>query len=151
MTCWKFNRESLVEQTCNLFLRILLTTSLLGIFLNKAEAEVNATIGSGWTHTLILKTDGSLWTVGRNQHGQLGDGNTTDRNESIKIVDTGVIDVAAGQQHLLFVKSDGSLWAMGDNQYGQLGDGTTTNRTTPVKIVNNDVSQVEASKPFPLS
>ena len=29
------------------------------------------------------------------------DGNTTDRNESIKIVDTGVIDVAAGQQHSL--------------------------------------------------
>ena len=108
------------------------------------QTEYNATVSSGYHHTLFTKTDGSLWTVGRNQYGQLGDGNTVDRNESIKIVNSDVIDVAGGQYHSLFIKSDGSLWGMGRNNYGQLGDGTTTDRTSPVKIVDANVSKVEA-------
>ena len=63
------------------------------------QTEYNATVSSGYHHTLFTKTDGSLWTVGRNQYGQLGDGNTVDRNESIKIVNSDVIDVAGGQYH----------------------------------------------------
>ena len=35
--------------------------------------------GSG--HTLFIKTDGSLWGMGGNNRGQLGDANLTDRNK----------------------------------------------------------------------
>ncbi len=38
-----------------------------------------AYVSSGGNHTVIVKTDDSLWAVGDNQYGQLGDGSTTDK------------------------------------------------------------------------
>ena len=63
--------------------------------------DYNSTVASGYNHTLFTKTDGSLWVMGRNDYGQLGDGTTTDRNASVKIVDANIIAVAAGQSHSL--------------------------------------------------
>jgi alpha-tubulin suppressor-like RCC1 family protein len=36
-------------------------------------------IACGYTHTFILKNDGSIWSCGFNNNGQLGLGNTTKR------------------------------------------------------------------------
>ena len=82
-------------------------------------------VASGDNHILFVKTDGTLWTMGNNKHGQLGDGTTTYHRTPVQVANH-VLQAAAGEYHSLFVKSDGSLWAMGDNYYGQLGDGTTT-------------------------
>jgi alpha-tubulin suppressor-like RCC1 family protein len=86
-------------------------------------------------HSLFVKSDGSLWGMGENQYGVLGDGSTTDRHSPVKIVSSGVVAVATGARHSLFLKSDGSVWGMGDNSYGQLGDGTLDERDTPVLII----------------
>src|ERR1019366_7020174 len=83
-------------------------------------------IAAGHYHSLFLKSDGSLWAMGGNGFGQLGDGtfNQTGINSPKKIVGTNVTAIACGGDHSLFLKSDGSLWGMGDNEAGQLGDGT---------------------------
>jgi hypothetical protein len=94
-------------------------------------------VAGGLFHSLILKTDGSLWVMGNNSAGQLGDGTTTQHNAPEQILPGGVQAVAAGANHSLILKTDGSLWAMGDNLYGQLGDGTTTARNTPERIAMN--------------
>src|SRR5579862_68697 len=94
-------------------------------------------VSTGWYHTLFIESDGSLWAMGRNDNGQLGDGTTTSRNVPEMIVPSNVVMVAAGVAHSLFVKSDGSLWAMGANGNGQLGDGTTTDQHSPEQIVFN--------------
>jgi hypothetical protein len=78
--------------------------------------------------TLTVTTPGSLWSVGWNYYGQLGDGTTTQQITPELIISSGVQTIAAGYGHSLFLKADGSLWAMGWNYYGQLGDGTTTRR-----------------------
>lgn len=95
-------------------------------------------------HTLLIKTDGSLWAYGNNSFGQLGDGSTTSTNTPEQIVASNVTAVAVGQYFSLFLKSDGSLWAMGDNRQGQLGDGTTTSRSKPEKIVPSGVTAIAA-------
>ena len=97
-------------------------------------------------HSLFLKTNGSLWAMGSNSSGQLGDGTTTQRNSPVQVVSSGVTQVAAGHYHSVFLKSDGSLWAMGSNSSGQLGDGTTTNRNSPVQILASGVTQIAAGK-----
>ena len=88
-------------------------------------------IAAGQDHSLFLKSDGSLWTMGDNVEGELGDGSFNNTNQPEQIVPSGVTAIAAGAYHSLFLKTDGSLWAMGMNIAGQLGDGTgnySTNR-----------------------
>ena len=50
----------------------------------------------GFYHSLVLKTDGSLWAFGRNNYGQLGNGTTVHRNTPTQIISTGVSQVSAG-------------------------------------------------------
>jgi len=94
-------------------------------------------IAGGYYHSLFLKSNGSLWAMGDNGDGQLGDGtyNPSGINQPEQIVASNVTAIAGGGYHSLFLKSDGSLWAMGDNNYGQLGDGTTGNTNRPEQIL----------------
>ena len=97
-------------------------------------------IATGAFHTLFVKSDGSLWAMGDNEEGQLGDNSLISKDSAVQIEPNGVVSVAAGFYFSLFIKSDGSLWAMGDNHYGQLGDGTTTTRQSPIMIESNVVA-----------
>lgn len=72
-------------------------------------------IAGGFEHSLFLKSDGSLWAMGYNNHGQLGDGFFNNTNRPEQIVASGVTAMAGGGFHSLFLKSDDSLWAMGYN------------------------------------
>jgi alpha-tubulin suppressor-like RCC1 family protein len=94
-----------------------------------------ASAAAGFSHSLFLKQDGTLWATGTNSSGQLGDGSTTDRSMPVQVA-SGVAAVAAGGNHTLFLKQDETLWAVGNNGGGQLGDGTTTNRSTPVQMAS---------------
>lgn len=85
------------------------------------------------------ETERTLWTVGFNFNGQLGDGTTTNRSVPVQAA-TGVVVAAAGASHSLFVASDGSLRGAGHNVYGQLGDGTMSDRRTAVTIANDVVA-----------
>ena len=93
-----------------------------------------AAISAGGLHSLILRTDGSVWAAGRNDSGQLGDGTTTARSSPVMVL-SGIKSISAGQYHSLFLKNDGSAWAVGSNDTGQLGDGSSVNRLTPVQVL----------------
>ena len=93
-------------------------------------------ISGGYSHSLALKSDGTVWGWGWNMFGQLGDGTNIDRDVPVQVANlSGVIAIAAGNaNHNLALKNDGTLWAWGENFYGQLGDGTTVHRNTPVQV-----------------
>ncbi len=77
-------------------------------------------------HTLILKSDGTLWSCGLNDYGQLGDGSLIDRSTPVQVTGlTGapVSSAAAGSYHSIALRSDGTVLAWGENGDGQLGDG----------------------------
>jgi alpha-tubulin suppressor-like RCC1 family protein len=96
-------------------------------------------------HSLFIKSDGSLWAMGDNEDGELGDGTGNyETNQPEMIVPSGVTAVAAGFYHSLFLKSDGSLWSMGLNNNGQLGDGTFDPTNRPQLIVSNNVTAIAA-------
>jgi len=89
---------------------------------------------AGVNDTVAIKTDGTLWTWGRNSSGQLGDNAATDRSTPVTTFAGGTNwkQVACGQEHTAAIKTDGTLWTWGYNIGGQLGDNTTTDRSTPV-------------------
>ncbi len=94
---------------------------------------------AGYVHSCFIKSDGSLWTMGSNSYGQLGDGTMTSRSTPVQVA-TNVAAIASGQYHTVFLKTDGTLWAMGDNTYGQLGDKSNFTRLTPVQIATGVAS-----------
>jgi len=92
-------------------------------------------VASGNFHNLALKSDSSVWSWGRNDYGQLGDGSNTDRTTPIKIFD-GAIAIGCGGFHSIIVDKYGDVWAFGWNSYGQLGNETNINSNKPVKVKN---------------
>ncbi len=104
-----------------------------------APAGVTFTaVAAGRTHSVALASDGSVYTWGNNQYGQLGDGTTTNRPAPVEAaLPSGVaaVAIAAGEYFTVALGSDGVAYAWGANQFGRLGDGTTTNRTTPVPVL----------------
>lgn len=92
-------------------------------------------IAAGEDHNVALGRDGTVWTWGWNNAGQLGDGSTTDSWTPVQVSGlSGVIDIAAGRLHTLALRNDGTVLAWGWNNVGQLGDRTTTARFTPVQV-----------------
>jgi alpha-tubulin suppressor-like RCC1 family protein len=113
-----------------------------------SEGQTVTKVAAGGYHSLFLKSDGSLWTMGDNDDGELGDGTYNQANLPEQIVASNITAIAAGVFHSLFLKSDGSLWTMGDNSYGELGDGTTDNdnynTNLPEQIVASNVTAIAA-------
>ncbi len=101
-------------------------------------------ITAGGMHSLALKSDGSIWGVGDNEVGQLGDGTTTDKSNwaSLMSSGSGVIQVAAGHTHSLALSTNGSVWAAGHNGYGELGDGSRTDQATWISVISSGATRV---------
>jgi alpha-tubulin suppressor-like RCC1 family protein len=100
-----------------------------------STSAVAATAAGGSSHSVVVKSDATVWAWGQNSSGQLGDGTTTARRTPVQVPGlTGVIAVAVGNRHTLALTSAGVVWAWGLNTDGQLGDGTTTQRTSPFNV-----------------
>ena len=91
-------------------------------------------VSAGFQHTVALKTDGTLWSWGRNIFGVLGIGISGDKKVPTQ-ESTGSIwvDIKASNNYTVALKTDGTLWSWGNNLYGQLGDGTVAHKNTAVQ------------------
>jgi alpha-tubulin suppressor-like RCC1 family protein len=81
-----------------------------------------------------VMNDGTARCWGNNEHGQLGDGTTTNRLTPVYQVSgvTGVTAVSIGPLHGCALVAGGAIKCWGVNGDGQLGDGTTTSSLTAV-------------------
>lgn len=71
-------------------------------------------ISAGARHFAALKSDGSVWTWGKNDVGQLGNGSNISSDIPRRVAGVGEVSVmAAGNDATLVVKKDGTVWGWG--------------------------------------
>jgi alpha-tubulin suppressor-like RCC1 family protein len=123
----------------------------LQMFFFQIQGTVNASvlpkIEAGNEHTLNLKDDGTVWAWGKNNEGQLGLGDYTERNIPTQIPGlTNIIDISTGQTFSMALKSDGTVWTWGSNQYGELGNNSLVGSTIPIQVPGlTNVTQISAA------
>jgi alpha-tubulin suppressor-like RCC1 family protein len=97
-------------------------------------------VANGFDHTVVLCSDGTLFSWGEGFYGALGYGSLTSRDQPGLVDQTGVlagkrvVSIGASGKHTLVLCSDGTLASWGENGLGQVGDGTTTKRSSPVLV-----------------
>ncbi|MGA7439387.1 MAG: hypothetical protein WBW32_14815 [Luteibacter sp.] len=69
-------------------------------------------IAASTSHSAMVKADGSLWTWGSNEYGQLATGDTQYENAP-RHIDGAYAEVFANDHYTLALKKDGSLWRWG--------------------------------------
>lgn len=111
-----------------------------------ALSDVIALGTGGGAHSLVIRSNGTVASMGYNRAGQLGNGTQTDSAVPVAVANlTNVRAVATGWYHSLALRADGTVYAWGYNAFGQLGDGTTSNRATPIQVPGlSDITAVAA-------
>jgi hypothetical protein len=109
-------------------------------------------VSSGFDSFHFIRSDKTLWAMGRNYRGQLGLGDTTDRFVPTQVSAlqnvlyvTAEVDDQFGE-FSLFVTEDGQIWSCGSNNYGNLGIGNTQDQNLPVAVLCNCTSILNKTK-----
>ena len=91
----------------------------------------------GGSMSLCIKSDGTLWTWGSNNLGELGQNNTIARSSPVQVgslTTWAIADVGSTSYSVLATDTAGKLFAWGYNGSGQLGLGDTVYRSSPVQV-----------------
>ena len=95
---------------------------------------------AGRFHVVAVKNNGSIWSWGQNNLGQLGLGDSIYRSSPIQIgTNNNWSSITSSYLSNFAIKTDGTLWAWGNNQYGGFGVSTltvsgNTNSSSPVQV-----------------
>lgn len=92
-------------------------------------------LAAGEDHSLFLTEGGRIFACGRNDHGQLGIGTTSNTATWIEVEGLDhVIQVVGGQHHSFALREDGTVWAWGDNHHSQISNLATPMMLAPIQI-----------------
>uniref|UniRef100_UPI003134273B probable E3 ubiquitin-protein ligase HERC4 isoform 6 n=1 Tax=Mus musculus TaxID=10090 RepID=UPI003134273B len=87
-------------------------------FVNKKVRDV----GCGLRHTVFVLDDGTVYTCGCNDLGQLGHEKSRKKPEQVVALDAqNIVAVACGEAHTLALNDKGQVYAWGLDSDGQLG------------------------------
>ena len=107
-------------------------------------------ISSCANSTSAIKTNGTLWTWGQNNQGQLGDNTAVRKSSPVQTIAFGTNwkQVSTGYWQTAAIKTDGTLWMWGRGAEGQLGDNIAIERSSPVQTVTFGTNWKQVSSGF---
>ena len=98
----------------------------------------------GNTQSLFLDLEGNVYSVGKNEYGELGLGHNINQNELTKIPNIPPIKIiSCARSSSYLIDLEGNLWTFGYNHFGQLGHGDKTDINAP-KVIETlkDIQQI---------
>src|SRR2546427_7389 len=99
-------------------------------------------VSAGAFFTCVSFSDGTAQFAGRNQFGQLGNGDGTFTNSSVPVAVSGLTTpnpVVTGAEHACALLGDSTVRCWGAGDSGQRGDGTFNNSSTvPIAVVGSN-------------
>jgi alpha-tubulin suppressor-like RCC1 family protein len=94
-----------------------------------------AMVAGGDHFTVAIQKSGTLWTCGDNDSGQLGLGDSVQRDRLTQVGSSfDWTTVACGNDFVVALQKDGTLWAWGDGESGELGLGDSRSRNVPTQV-----------------
>lgn len=108
---------------------------------NLSAIKTVSKVGAGTNHSCAI-SDGRAWCWGNQQTNKLGNGVTTNTNQTIPVAVTGgansiqtmnVTDISVGSDHTCAV-ANSKVFCWGLNTSGQLGQGNTNVQTSVVQV-----------------
>lgn len=105
-----------------------------------AETDVWKTVSASDNSTYAIKTDGTLWSWGSGEEGELGDGSGVKMASVPQQMGTDTDWKAAyGARGCgFFLKENGTLWTIGSNEKGMSGVGDGVTKHTTLTQVGTD-------------
>jgi alpha-tubulin suppressor-like RCC1 family protein len=110
-----------------------------------------AQLALGAAHGCALRSDGTLACWGKNDHGQLGTGATSDAAAASAVVDDHGVPLAslsavvAGDAHTCAMATNGTVSCWGDDSAGQLGrGGSAAVNAVPMLVPLSSVAAIAA-------
>ncbi|KAI8016404.1 Protein RCC2 [Camellia lanceoleosa] len=109
--------------------------------------------GCASCHCVALDVEGRCYTWGRNEKGQLGHGDTIQRDRPTVVSELSknkIIGAGAGRSHTVVVTNDGFSFAFGWNKHGQLGSGSAKNEieSSPVRCLVSEIKNAVCGADF---
>lgn len=103
------------------------------------------TVAVGTNHTLVIKSDNTLWGSGRNDYKQLSSACDAEFTTTPVKIMSNVVSAAAGGSTSFAVDTQKNLYVWGSNANGQVNTQPSDIVATPTKILS-DVVSVSASE-----
>ena len=118
-----------------------------GVFGNNVTTDVSSPIqipGTDWSKIAhgpyssytfgATRTDGTLWTWGYNNYGQLGVNDKASRSSPVQVPGTTWALPVNCTGSFACTRTDGTLWTWGDEDSGMLGQNDGTRRSSPTQV-----------------
>lgn len=116
--------------------------TLIPVSAAAAESQISTTtIAVGENHSLVIKSDMSLWAAGDNSKGQLGIGTDKSSSNGDKVMDN-VVYVDANEDVSFAIDKNGTLYGWGDNSKGQITNSVSNAVISKPTKIMDDVKQV---------
>ncbi|XRB24369.1 U-box domain-containing protein [Pseudoscourfieldia marina] len=96
-----------------------------------------ASLACGDCHTVVVTSDGAVYTWGRGEYGQLGHGDASDQHTPTRVEALASVSVralACGSRHTAALTSDGAVYTWGHGAFGELGHSDTSSQLTPTRV-----------------
>ena len=108
-------------------------------------------VAGGMQYSAAIKTDGTLWLWGYNNHGNLGDNSRVYKSSPVQIPGTTWSSVSLSGHFTGAIKTNGTLWIWGRNNYGQVGDNSRVYKSSPVQVPGTTWSKVDTGGDFTIA